>query len=165
MASAPARRHYSGLWLGSAVPAEAFAQEVAVNPIQWSASLLAPSPPEHSGAGSSTAAPLPTASTPSFFGAGFFDDAGDIPGSPVLFYTLRGIWNPETNAVDFEKRYDASKVSEDLVVQYSGKLSPSGVDGQPVISGTWVNKLEGVYGTFDAGLRNETEILIIIISY
>lgn len=30
----------------------------------------------------------------SAFGAGFFEDAGDVPGEPVLMYTLRGEWEP-----------------------------------------------------------------------
>ena len=30
----------------------------------------------------------------SAFGAGFFEDAGDVPGEPVLMYTLRGEWQP-----------------------------------------------------------------------
>ena len=98
-------RHVSGLWRGEAVPAAALADsvrlrtpprappwlhaaltwhslallrygaQVPVNPIVWSLTLLHPS-------------------TVSAFGAGFFEDAGDVPGEPVLMYTLRGEWQP-----------------------------------------------------------------------
>jgi len=99
----PKRRHVSGLWLGQAVPDESFRDEVAVNPIKWSCSLV-------------------EGDEISLFGSGYFDDAGDIPGSPVahasiqsceyqscftfiqvLFFSLNGCWDTDTNAVEFEK--------------------------------------------------------------
>jgi len=48
-------------WIGEARPAAGLEAEVPVNPIKWSLSLCA--------------GPAPSA-----FGAGYFDDAGDIPG-------------------------------------------------------------------------------------
>lgn len=127
------RRHVSGLWMGSAVPSADFEHEVATNPIQWSLSLLEAN----------------TAS-PSAFGAGFFDDAGDVPGSPVLIFTLVGAWDPRSNRVEITKRYQG--LSDDLKILYKGRLS-DGPDGQPVLSGTWRNALEGTHGTFACRLE------------
>jgi hypothetical protein len=42
----------------------------------------------------------------SAFGAGFFDDAGDIPGSPVIWYTLRGTYATGSMAVNLRKVYE-----------------------------------------------------------
>jgi hypothetical protein len=44
---------------------------IQVNPIKWALSLLS----EPQGAVSA-------------FGGGFFDDAGDLPGQPVLYFTI-----------------------------------------------------------------------------
>ena len=72
----PTSQHNSGLWLGEAVPLDAFAHDTARNPITWA---LSSRPPEG----------LEDPAAPGVFGCGFFDDAGDIPGMPVLFYTLQ----------------------------------------------------------------------------
>jgi len=129
-------RHISGLWLGEAVPDTAFATEVAVNPIKWSLSLVEGQGPV------------------SVFGGGYFDDAGDIPGCPVLFFHLAGQWNVEAGTVEFDKIYDASKVPTDLKVAYKGKLSLDG-EGQPFLSGKWENVAEGTYGVFGARLEEQ----------
>lgn len=141
--SSIARRHVSGLWLGSAVPAPELAHEVAVNPIQWSLALVEPIASRSPGPSLSTIAP-------SAFGAGFFDDAADVPGSPVLFFTLRGTWDPQSNKVELEKRYVG--LSEDLVVRYSGALSTA-PDGRSVLTGAWQNVLEGTQGKFACRLE------------
>mmetsp|Transcript_11844 Transcript_11844/g.30906 ORF Transcript_11844/g.30906 Transcript_11844/m.30906 type:complete len:137 (-) Transcript_11844:499-909(-) len=93
------------------------------------------------------------ANSPTLFGGGFFDDAGDLPGSPVIFFTLRGKWDALTNAVLFTKHYESAKVPVELTVEYKGHLQPRGPDGQPVLSGTWTNTLEGVTGTFACRLE------------
>lgn len=96
-----------------------------------------------------------SANTPTLFGAGFFDDAGDVPGSPLLYYTLRGQWDPLINAVRFTKHYESSKVPAELTVEYVGQLQPRGPDGQPVLTGTWTNMFEGTSGTFACRLEEQ----------
>ena len=83
----PPPRHFSGLWVGEALPAEGMEHEVPVNPIKWSLSLC------------------PAAAGPSAFGAGFFDDAADVPGQPVLLFVLKGEFVPETSSVKITKEY------------------------------------------------------------
>mmetsp|Transcript_5854 Transcript_5854/g.6737 ORF Transcript_5854/g.6737 Transcript_5854/m.6737 type:complete len:140 (-) Transcript_5854:259-678(-) len=130
--------HVSGLWIGEAVPAEQFAGDTPVNPIKWSLSLLRDTYPEQVSA----------------FGAGFFDDAGDIPGQPVIFYTLRGKFDSAEKTVDMEKIYETSLISEDLRIAYKGKVEMNGAEGRPVISGTWSNPMEGTHGTFACRLED-----------
>eukprot|EP00854_Cymbomonas_tetramitiformis_P027534 gene27534-33966_t len=60
--------HLSGLWIGEAIPDEEFQHCVPTNPIKWSLTLS------------------PSQGEVSAFGAGYFDDAADVPGQPVLFY-------------------------------------------------------------------------------
>ena len=54
------------------------------NPIRWSLSL---------GGGGGLSA----------FGAGYFDDAGDVPGTPVLFFALQGRFRPEDASLELTK--------------------------------------------------------------
>lgn len=84
-AGAAGPRHVSGLWLGEAVPAEEFA-DVPRNPIAWSLTLLQPA-------------------AVTAFGCGYFDDAADVPGQPVLFYLLRGSWDEDKGVVRLTKEY------------------------------------------------------------
>ena len=173
-------RHFSGLWLGEARPAQGMEHEVPVNPIKWSLTLC------------------PAAAGPSAFGAGFFDDAGDIPGQPVLFFVLKGEFVPETSSVKITKEYCNRNIPEALKVEYDGKLQvprdaretqqdrgrqlahacarqrlpahdrchsdlclrPTTLnavqvlpDGQPALAGTWVNALEGTRGSFACRLE------------
>lgn len=140
---APTRRHISGLWLGESVPAAEHAHDVATNPINFSLTLLEPkaAPPGH-----------PPSAAPSLYGSGFFDDAGDIANSPVLFFLLRGSWEPSSGAVQFVKTYEHAKVSSDLCVRYVGKVRTSPSE-QPTMTGTWRNELEGTHGTFACRLE------------
>ena len=102
--------HLSGLWLGEAVPSEDLKEEfIPNNPITWSLTLL------QAKAGGSGG--------PSAFGGGFFDDCGDVPGSPVLLYTLSGSWEPQTGAVKLTKKYCSHAVPEELAVSYEGHVS------------------------------------------
>lgn len=39
------------------------------------------------------------------FGAGFFDDSGDIPNQPVLFFSLSGLWDKRSNTLSLTKMY------------------------------------------------------------
>ena len=91
-----------------------------MNPIVWSLTLLHPS-------------------AVSAFGCGFFEDAGDVPGEPVLMYTLRGEWQPsdagsggagaggvsslDFGAVSFVKEYTSpSLFGFGPTVRYDGRL-------------------------------------------
>ena len=60
-----------------------FASE-QTNPIRWALSLCG---------GAAVSA----------FGAGYFDDAGDVPGQPVLHYGLRGEFRAGDGAVELVK--------------------------------------------------------------
>jgi hypothetical protein len=69
--------YISGLWLGQAVPDVSLADfMIPTNPIRWSLALLQQAP----------------GGVPSAFGMGYFDDSGDIPNKPLLYFTLRGDW-------------------------------------------------------------------------
>ncbi len=104
-----------------------------MNPITWSLSLL-------------------RGAAVSAFGAGFFDDAGDIPGQPVLLFTLRGTWAPDTGVVRLTKAYpDAPGVT----VSYEGRLRRAPDDGAWQLTGTWRNEFEGTHGQF--ACRREEE--------
>eukprot|EP00281_Chroomonas_sp_CCMP1168_P022025 CAMPEP_0206232296 /NCGR_PEP_ID=MMETSP0047_2-20121206/11336_1 /ASSEMBLY_ACC=CAM_ASM_000192 /TAXON_ID=195065 /ORGANISM="Chroomonas mesostigmatica_cf, Strain CCMP1168" /LENGTH=145 /DNA_ID=CAMNT_0053656015 /DNA_START=98 /DNA_END=535 /DNA_ORIENTATION=+ len=134
-AAPPQKAHYSGLWLGEAHPDPSFS-DVPVNPIKWALSLC----------------PDPSGGAISAFGAGYFDDAGDIPGQPVLFYTLQGTFDQAAKKVTLTKIYSSRVVPEELQVVYVGALA-DGPDGQPTLSGTWANAMEGTRGVFACRLE------------
>ena len=96
------------------------------NPIRWSLAL----DPEAAANGGPVSA----------FGAGFFDDAGDIPGQPVIWFTLRGTFDPapESRAVTLTKVYERPV---EMQVAYKGKLHA--LNGKPEITGTWDNASQG----------------------
>lgn len=121
--------HLAGLWLGQASPDDSLKYDTPVNPIAWSLALV------------------PPAGGPSAFGAGFFDDAGDIPGAPVLVFTLTGSWDAATGKVDLTKRYTNRNIPEELTVEYTGALHRE-ASGGISIKGTWINALEGTFGVF-----------------
>ena len=89
-----------------------------MNPIVWSLTLLHPA-------------------AVTAFGCGFFDDAGDVPGAPVLIYTLRGEWQPpvaagaggaggaqDYGAVSLVKEYTAPELfGVGPTVRYDGRLA------------------------------------------
>uniref|UniRef100_A0A7S0J060 Lipocalin-like domain-containing protein n=1 Tax=Calcidiscus leptoporus TaxID=127549 RepID=A0A7S0J060_9EUKA len=128
--------HVAGLWLGEATPAPELAHSVPVNPITWSLALL----------------PSQAGQAPNAFGGGYFDDAGDIPGSPVLLFTLDGKYDAATGTVQLTKRYVSHNIPEILVVQYAGTLSRE-ADGAHAIKGTWTNVLEETRGVFGCRLE------------
>mmetsp|Transcript_9060 Transcript_9060/g.17721 ORF Transcript_9060/g.17721 Transcript_9060/m.17721 type:complete len:150 (-) Transcript_9060:98-547(-) len=128
-----AKAHYSGLWIGEAQPAPGQEGDVPVNPIKWALSIC-PGP------------------YPSIFGAGFFDDAADVPNAPVLFYVLKGEYDPADRSVKITKTYENRNIPEALKVEYAGKLQ-EGADGQPAMTGTWTNAAEGTSGFFACRLE------------
>lgn len=101
-------QYVSGLWLGQAAPDASLADFlIPTNPIRWSLALL-------------TAAP---GGVPSAFGAGFFDDSGDVPDRPLLFFTLRGQWSAETRRLTLVKEYEAAAETSGYEVTYEGAQS------------------------------------------
>ena len=129
---------HAGLWIGEAVPDPAFADDVPTNPIVWALTYRRSPPPE----------------MPHFWGAGYFDDAGDIPGSPVLFYTLQGGTGSTRTPDGFVKRYSAP-VPAELSVNYT-EIKTTGVEGPGggvALVGQWANPLEGCFGNFGAQLQ------------
>ena len=139
LAEPTALRHLSGLWLGAAVPHPSLADSVPTNPIKWALSLLHPEPG------------VPVTA----FGAGFFDDAADIPGEPVLLFTLSGTWEPGAGGeaaagagvVTLQKQYTGAAAGR--AVDYEGRLTRES-DGAWVLKGTWRNEAEGTFGSFAA---------------
>eukprot|EP00035_Acanthoeca_spectabilis_P006808 m.129479 g.129479 ORF g.129479 m.129479 type:complete len:649 (+) comp13676_c0_seq1:70-2016(+) len=123
----------AGLWVGEAAPIEALKHEVPLNPVKWCL----------------THSSDPVDGRPSIYGVGFFDDAGDFPGQPVLFYTLRG--DPAVPS-SFLKVYEPP-VPAVLNVGYTEVALSEGEQGQPMLSGKWENALEGTSGTFTAALQ------------
>ena len=130
----------SGLWLGEATPDPALADAVPANPIMWSLTLM----PPRGGA-------------PSCFGGGFFDDSGDVPGSPVLLFTLSGTYDGPTGAVKISKKYNNRAVPDDLTVEYDGVLSKE-ADGAYSIKGSWKNTMEQTMGSFACRLEGSETV-------
>lgn len=146
-ADASAPLHVSGLWLGEAAPHPSLAgAAVPTNPIRWALSL---SRRAHGSAG------------PTAFGAGFFDDAGDVPGSPVLLFVLSGSWEAPAAAaagaadgtapgdygtVRLTKSYHHAALMGQAV-EYEGRLG-KGPDGEWLLTGAWTNAGEGTHGAF-----------------
>lgn len=135
---------FAGLWVGEATPVEQLEGEVPSNPIKWC--MLS--------------TPEPARGMPAIYGSGYFDDSGDVPGQPVLFYTLKGTVGgaPGSAAAaafkdgrgEMLKVYEPP-VPEILTVRYSD-MSLSADGGHVVLSGRWTNELEGTAGTFKARL-------------
>lgn len=101
-----------------------------MNPITWSLTLL------HHAAISA-------------FGAGYFDDAGDVPGTTVLMYTLRGEWQPaepsaaggagggsvDGGTVRLEKQYTAPELfGIGPIVRYDGRLVRRGAPAAAAVA-------------------------------
>jgi len=108
---------------------------VPVNPIKWALSLAREGPV-------------------TAFGAGFFDDSADVPGQPVLHFSLRGKWDAEAGTVELTKVYDSALVPADMLVHYQGRVSLS--EGRPALTGTWRNTLHETHGAFACRLMEET---------
>jgi len=71
--------HTTGVWVGTAEPDVSLVSFcVPANPIRAALSMLTV-PAEQPGGPPATV----------IFGAGFFDDAADVPGHPVLFYAMQ----------------------------------------------------------------------------
>jgi len=129
-------RHVAGLWIGEAAPAPELASSVPVNPITWSLALNPDAVPP----------------APSAFGGGYFDDAGDVPGKPVLLFSLDGSYSADSSEVKLTKRYVSHNIPEIMTVTYEGSLSRE-ADGALVLKGTWVNVLEETNGVFGCRLE------------
>jgi len=130
--AATAAGESAGLWTGDAHPGAEFEADTPTNPIKW---CLA-----HRGA--------PAGGMPAVFGVGFFDDSGDIPDSPVLFYTLRGTAD---DASHFTKVYEPP-VPELMRVEYTDVVVKRAADGAASLEGKWRNTMELTSGTFTAAL-------------
>ena len=63
----------SGVWVGESYPGPEFQASVPANPITWALAVETDA----------------VAGVPRVYGAGFFDDAGDVPGMPCLFFKLK----------------------------------------------------------------------------
>merc|ERR1712166_1532889 len=172
--AAPSLQHNSGLWLGEAVPLDAFAHDTARNPITWALS-------------SRSQELLEDAAAPAVFGCGFFDDSGDIPGMPVLFYTLQhededegiGAGAGDGDAAGSSAGGDAVGALADAATAAATSEGPSfvklyeepiphrvqyaevkqGLDGtgQATLAGSWTNVLEATMGVFAARLEPPSE--------
>lgn len=122
--------HHSGAWCGAATPAAELAPfGIPVNPCFWSLSVV-------------TAARV-------VFGAGYFDDAGDVPGRPLLRFLLAGTV-AEDGRVVFRKIYEPS-VADAPLVHYEARVVVAS-DVETRLEGTWRN--EDVFGTLGARLEH-----------
>jgi hypothetical protein len=80
--------------------------------------------------------------------------AGDVPGQPVLMFTLQGTFDPVTRVVKLLKEYQRP-VPEELRVAYEGTLTwPVSAGGRPTLAGRWRNEIEGSYGRFHCVLQD-----------
>jgi hypothetical protein len=121
----------SGLWTGECIPEEGQV-DVPHNPITWTIA-------KRSSAGNE----------PKFFGAGYFDDAGDIPGQPILKYILREIGDDSTT---FQKVY-CHPLPSDACVSYTN-VTFGVQDGTLSLKGQWLNLFEGTHGVFGACMES-----------
>ena len=161
--------YISGLWLGQAVPDASLADfMIPTNPIRWSLALLQKAP----------------GGVPSVFGMGYFDDSGDIPNKPLLYFTLRGEWNPETRKVQFLKEYESAAETDGYEVKYEGACvcvccvsvvycSGGTLESEPTavgsegsqadalwLKGTWRNEKGGSFGQFSARRQKAFEAAV-----
>jgi hypothetical protein len=84
-------------------------------------------------------------------GAGFFDDAADVPGQATLLFRLEGRWE-ENGTIRFAKRYE--KAAGEYTVEYEGRWS------EHSITGSWRNALAGSFGSFCARVSSpESEVV------
>ncbi|KNC55984.1 thioester reductase domain-containing protein [Thecamonas trahens ATCC 50062] len=129
----------AGLWIGEAVPHPELAPFfIPTNPVMWSMAV-----DKRAGR---------------VFGAGFFEDSGDVPGSPVLTFTLAGRVDAASGAVTVVKHYDAShEATHGYDVEYTGAIE-AGPDGLSRFTGSWRNVKGGSYGEATAVLQPSTSI-------
>ena len=74
------------------------------------------------------------------FGAGYFDDSGDVPGKPVLFYNVCGtVLDKEEGNFELLKRYESVS---NFNVLYKGNLHTG--------AGMWSNPNAASYGSWSA---------------
>jgi hypothetical protein len=84
-------------------------------------------------------------------GAGFFDDAADVPGQATLLFRLEGRWE-ENGTIRFTKRYE--KAAGEYTVDYEGRWSEQSIEG------SWRNALAGSFGSFFARVSSpESEVV------
>ncbi|KNC48563.1 fatty-acid-coa ligase FadD [Thecamonas trahens ATCC 50062] len=120
----------AGVWKGEAVPAPELAPFcIPTNPITW---VLAPIPDRGD----------------AVVGAGFFDDAADVPGQPVIAFTVTGTCTVEgdENKLKLVKQYEYNEAVENYAVDYVGVWDKSA----QAVSGSWRNELGGSHGSFHA---------------
>ena len=87
----------------------------------------------------------------SAFGAGYLADCADIPGEPLLMYSLRGVWEPASavgqnfGRIVLVKAYMHPSAAG-VEVTYEGFLFHR--DGSWAIGGSWTNEFESTHGRF-----------------
>ena len=93
-------------------------------------------------------------------GAGYFDDSGDFPDSPVLFYYLHGRLAADSGRFTLDKIYE--RKTGGLKITYTGavvSVTDSGDEGQgsklAELKGEWANVAEQTFGVF--GCRQEAQ--------
>jgi len=124
--------HVSGLWEGNAVPAEELSEfGIPANPVNWSLALVKP----HL-----------SVETPCAFGCGFFNDSGDVPDQPVLFYTLFGKIDHRSPTIKITKTYEKHAETEGYDVEYDANFEQT--DQGFTLKGTWKNQRAGSHGSF-----------------
>jgi NAD-dependent deacetylase sirtuin 2 len=134
-----------GLFLGEAAPAAHLADSVPRNPINWCLAAL----PASSSDQQQLMCPL--------VGAGFFDDSGDFPGSPVLWFYLEGSIAADTGKFTLNKIYERKTGA--MTIAYTGEVvavsgdSGSGMSQLAELKGEWANADQGTFGVF--GCRQE----------
>lgn len=133
-ADASAQPYLAGTWVGAATPAPELAPfAIPTNPIQFAMAV-----PRGRG-------PL--------FGAGFFDDAADVEGQPVLCFAVTGSHDGEGN-VSLRKLYEASEARH-YDVRYDGRLrvrEANSAGPAAVLEGAWTNATASTHGNFRAQL-------------
>ena len=138
-----------GLFLGEAAPAETMADTVPRNPIHW---CLAALPARDRAEVAPGTFPL--------VGAGYFDDSGDFPDSPVLFYYLHGRLDADSGRFTLDKIYE--RKTGGMKITYTGEVISVTDGGDECqgsklaeLKGEWANVAEQTFGVF--GCRQEAQ--------
>ena len=147
----------AGCFVGSLIPEGEFAEFIPTNPLVWALTVLTPEAAAAAGG------------CPRVFGGGFFSDAGDVAGHPVLFFALESDASaatgshegPHTLVPFFRKTYEQLTSATDGDVAYtdctlgwehpgSAASAAAGGTAELWLRGKWRNDSAGTQGILAA---------------
>lgn len=139
----------AAIFVGKARPDASLADfDIPTNPVSMSLALLGG---EHakSEEGRVTA-----------FGAGYLNDAADVPDKPMLFYSVVGTHDPATMEVRLTKRYQLESETEGYEVTYDLKIVEEEDEDTVYLEGKWDNPKGGSFGKLSCRRLNPNKVRI-----